>query len=136
MAALKYARAGGKYRRWLERGTALGQTNTSRARPELRDDHVLVHELRVDGPAYEAARQATEHDDDLEAVVRGMLDIGGTVLLCGTSQAVIDSFQAEMGGALNLVTEQIAGARAVGAERDRGTEKGLSYEALSTTRTT
>lgn len=68
---------------------------------ELRDDHVLVHELRIDGPAYEAARQATEHDDDLEAVVRGMLDIGGTVLLRGTSQAVIDSFQAEMGGALN-----------------------------------
>lgn len=97
---------------------------------ELRDDHVLVHELRVGGPAYEAARQATEQDRDLETVVRGMLDIGGTVLLRRTSQAVIDSFQAEIRGAVNLATERITGARAVRAERDRGTEKGLSYEAM------
>jgi len=96
----------------------------------LREDHLFVRELRVGGSALEAARQATEQDHDLETVVRAMLDIGGNVLLRGTSQAVIDSFQAEMRGALNVATEQITGARAVRAERDRGTEKGLSYEAL------
>ena len=62
----------------------------------LTDSSLLVQSMEVEGNALEAARDADERGLDLEATVRRMLELGGTLMQHGASSATVDAVASEV----------------------------------------
>jgi hypothetical protein len=96
----------------------------------LDDGLLRLRELIVDGAAVSAARDAVERGRDLEATVRQMLEVGGSVLLHGAALGTVDAVSAEVDRLLSALEEKSARIEAVRRLQERVAAKGLLYEEL------
>src|SRR4051794_622564 len=107
-----------------------GQQVAGGASVVLDDDRVWIHELVVEGAAVAAARDAVARSRDLEQTVRQMLEIGGAVLLHGSSKATVDAVGAEVDRLLALLSERSDRIEAVRRVQARVAAKGFAFEEL------
>ena len=73
------------------------------ARVEISGNSIKIHDLDVTGPAFEAASACVARGEEVEAIVREMLNLGGQMLLHGASQATVDSVSAEVDRLIDAV---------------------------------
>ena len=74
-----------------------------RARVQIDEQCLAIRDLEVAGPAFEAARECVARGEEVEAVVREMLNLGGQMLLHGANQATVDSVSAEVNRLIDAV---------------------------------
>lgn len=72
-------------------------------RVEIGERCMTIRDMEVAGPAFEAARERVTRGEQAEAVVREMLNLGGQMLLHGTSQATVDSVATEINRLIDAV---------------------------------
>ena len=72
------------------------RSTVNQGQVEIGDGCLTIRDLKIAGPAFEAARTCVARGEEVGAVVREMLTLGGQMLLHGASQATVDSVAAEV----------------------------------------
>jgi hypothetical protein len=96
---------------------------------ELEVDHVLIHELSVDGALADLVRAGVENGRDPEAVVREAIEVGASVLSHGVAKGTVDAVSAEVDRLLTALNERSLRIEALGRMAAKASSKGLIYEA-------
>jgi hypothetical protein len=104
--------------------------NSSRPTPsvEIEEDHVVIHDLSVDGALADLVRVGVAEGRDAEAIVREALAVGAVVLTHGAAKSTVDAVGAEVDRLLTALNERSLRIEALGRMAGRVAAKGLAYE--------
>lgn len=102
---------------------------TTQVRPvAVNGDRVRLDGLEVDGAIVAAIQQALSAGQDAETTVRRALEIGGAVLLHGSSVSTVNAVGAEVDRLMDLLSEKTERLEATRSLRNRMSVKGTDFE--------
>jgi hypothetical protein len=104
------------------------QPTPSEATVVLDEDHVLIHNLSVDGALAALVRVAIDEGRDPEDIVRQALEIGAAMLAHGVAKGTVDAVSTEVDRLLAVLDAKSSNLEVMRRGRLRDPARGLSFE--------